>query len=535
MQGLIPASLLAVIIIVLPGPPDPQTGQPAAPADPPAAVQSPTAGVGDLSGWKLSVPVTSDTGSATSVANPGQADTGPWMTKGQDGGLRFWAPVHGATTPNSTHTRTELDSVHNFTAGTGQHSLRASVSVEQVPHARPDIIVGQIHGAQDISSSAFVMLHWDNGTLRVAVKQVLKGPTSTSYPLLTGLPLGARFSYTLSDPGDGTVVISVSGNGKTGQKTVLIPTVFHGQTVRFQAGDYQQAESSGSDGAAASADNSGADAGGQDGGRVTFYSLAESHSEGSSGGGGAGGASPAVSDAPAVPEPGDPPAGVAAPRASVASGGQPPLALVYDNPPFADDDDAKSLASMLQKSRYRFRIQYVGSKSVPLSAELLQRASLFAFPGGEVETETAKKDFAREIPLVQQFVSNGGRYLGVCAGGFVAGKDGFDVFPGEPDSYVGSPNSQAKSDADQTIQINWMGQKRSVDFQDGNYFKIPPGTPGVKVMGTYNNGLAAAAVAIHGRGKAAFSGPHFESATDDTGHNTSALDLDFQLLDVLMN
>jgi glutamine amidotransferase-like uncharacterized protein len=136
--------------------------------------------------------------------------------------------------------------------------------------------------------------------------------------------------------------------------------------------------------------------------------------------------------------------------------------------------------------------------------------------------------------LVQPWVANGGRFLGVCAGGFVAGQEGYGVFPGEVGSYVGSPNSQVKDDRDQAIQINWQGRQRTVDFQDGNYFEIPRGTPGVTVLATYNNGLVAAAVATHGRGKAAFTGPHFESSSDDAGHPTDAMDLGFQLLDVLM-
>jgi glutamine amidotransferase-like uncharacterized protein len=223
------------------------------------------------------------------------------------------------------------------------------------------------------------------------------------------------------------------------------------------------------------------------------------------------------------------------PASSVSSAsGQAPLALVYVNPPFADEDDAKDLAVMLRKSRYRFRVQFVGSQSNPLTAEQLRHAALFGFPGGELEEETAKRDFAHEIPLVQNFVANGGRFLGVCAGGFVIGKEGFDVFPGKVDSYVGSPGAQAKDDKDQAIQINWMGRQRTVDFQDGNYVQVPPGTPGVTVLGTYNNGLIAAGVAVHGKGKAGFSGPHFES--DQAGDiKVDNLDMGFQLLDALMS
>lgn len=211
-----------------------------------------------------------------------------------------------------------------------------------------------------------------------------------------------------------------------------------------------------------------------------------------------------------------------------------PLALVYRNDPLGDSGDAQDLAKMLRKSRFRFQIQYVGPKYTPLTAELLEKAALFAQPGGEVDTETAKQDFALEIPLVQPWVANGGRFLGVCAGGFVAGQEGYGVFPGKVGSYVGSPNSQVKDDRDQAIQINWQGRQRTVDFQDGNYFEIPRGTPGVTVLATYNNGLVAAAVATHGRGRAAFTGPHFESSSDDAGHPTYAMDLGFQLLDVLM-
>jgi len=226
------------------------------------------------------------------------------------------------------------------------------------------------------------------------------------------------------------------------------------------------------------------------------------------------------------------PTGASVPRRPGDTGQ--PLALVYRNDPLGDSGDAQDLAKMLQKSRFRFQIQYVGPKDTPLTAELLEKAVLFAQPGGEVDTETAKRDFAHEIPLVQPWVARGGRFLGVCAGGFVAGQEGYGVFPGEVGSYVGSPNSQVKDDRDQAIQINWQGRQRTVDFQDGNYFEIPRGTPGVTVLATYNNGLVAAAVATHGRGKAAFTGPHFESSSDDAGHPTYAMDLGFQLLDVLM-
>lgn len=327
------AAVLTAIVIIVPGPPDPSAGSaPAVPAPPAAspslgqavggvanglgqttdglgqsvgglgrgvggnagglgsaaggAVGGLTDGVAKLDGWKLSVPVKSDKGSATSV-NPAQGNTGPWMTK-TDGRLRFWAPVHGATTPNSPHTRTELDSLHNFPAGYGQHTLRASVSVDQVPHSTPDIIIGQIHGAATLSSSSFVMLHYDGGLIRVTVKHGALGTDNDQHKLMSGIPLGARFDYTITDNGDGTVGFGVTYNGQTKTDRAAIPADFKGKPVRFQAGDYQQAVSSGgkdSDSSTDNASDSGSDAtsaadgsAGQDGGRVTFYGLDETHS-----------------------------------------------------------------------------------------------------------------------------------------------------------------------------------------------------------------------------------------------------------------
>jgi hypothetical protein len=313
------STALSVIVIVLPGPPGTTNTQPAAPTGstvlPPLSLplapsaelgQSTATGDGStnratgggllggsvgLAGYKLTIPEVSDKGTAASVDSPTQGKP-PWMTRGDDGSVHFWAPVAGATTPNSTHARTELVSLKTFTAGSGQHTLHTSLAVSQVPRSKQDIIVGQIHGAGDISSVSFVMLHYDAGAIRAVVKQGQSGPTSNKYPLISGVPLGGRFDYTISDKGDGNVVCTATYGSSSQSATIPIPGAFKGATVRFQAGDYQQADSSG--GGSKGADSSSADStdtssaaasadtGGQDGGRVTFFSLTEDHTGGTS-------------------------------------------------------------------------------------------------------------------------------------------------------------------------------------------------------------------------------------------------------------
>jgi hypothetical protein len=58
--------------------------------------------------------------------------------------------------------------------------------------------------------------------------------------------------------GDGSMVFTTIRDGRSQQVVAPVPAEFQGATVRFQAGDYQQANDS---------------AGAQDGGRVIFHQL----------------------------------------------------------------------------------------------------------------------------------------------------------------------------------------------------------------------------------------------------------------------
>jgi len=123
------------------------------------------------------------------------------------------------------------------------------------------VTIGQIHGAAEISSVAFVMLHYDAGTIRVVVKQSQHGSNSNKYELISGVPLNAPFDYTIADNGTGDLTFTATYGGHTGTASVRVPDEFRNANVRFQAGAYQQADSKGPTRAAA------------DGARVTFHSL----------------------------------------------------------------------------------------------------------------------------------------------------------------------------------------------------------------------------------------------------------------------
>lgn len=226
--------------------------QPSAP-EPPATVPGAM-----LAGWQLTLPVPGSGGGAA-IVSPA-AVSPPWLTTDDIGGLVFWAPVAGVTTPNSEHARTELDRVEGFAAGAGPQTLAATVTVSQVPTEVPEVIVGQIHGAADISSVPFVMIFYGNGAVRAVVKQEQSGDAHTDVPLLTGVPLGTSFDYTITDVGDGSLAFTAGSAGRTVTGNAPVPAAFAGTSVRFQAGAYQQAPSS-------------ATAAPDDGARVTFSAI----------------------------------------------------------------------------------------------------------------------------------------------------------------------------------------------------------------------------------------------------------------------
>jgi hypothetical protein len=235
------------------------TSPPPPPAPPAPPTAAPSTGPPTLAGWKLTLPTANAKGEAATMDPAVVAP--PYLTTDPAGALVFWAPVAGATTEHSDHARTELDSLSNFSAGTERHGLTASIAVDQVPPQGKDVIVAQIHGADDISSVPFVMLHWVDGALKVVVKQDRSGPAAKSYPLTGDVPLGATFDVGITDNGDGTMTFTANYDGDAPTATAPVPPAFSGASVRFQAGAYQQDASAG---ATATPD---------DGARVTFSAL----------------------------------------------------------------------------------------------------------------------------------------------------------------------------------------------------------------------------------------------------------------------
>jgi glutamine amidotransferase-like uncharacterized protein len=188
------------------------------------------------------------------------------------------------------------------------------------------------------------------------------------------------------------------------------------------------------------------------------------------------------------------------------------LALVYRGPAGCTGC-SEAVAALLQSSAWGFDVQYVGpNEALSIAAATLATATLYAQPGGDPSVNQAYKDLASVAPIIAQYVMSGGRYLGFCEGGYLAGRTpGFALLPGDANEYVGSPGATVTTTKDTTIQVLWRGNMRTMYFQDGPFFVLDPGASGVTTLATYTNGEIAALVARFGSGVVGVVGPHPEA------------------------
>ncbi|MBO0779503.1 MAG: hypothetical protein J2P37_11815 [Ktedonobacteraceae bacterium] len=189
-----------------------------------------------------------------------------------------------------------------------------------------------------------------------------------------------------------------------------------------------------------------------------------------------------------------------------------PLALVYRGPAGCEGC-SEAVAELLQSSRWNFDVQYVGPKErLQLSPATLQAAALYAQPGGSDDLDQAYRQLKGNAQDIRNYVASGGRYLGLCMGGYLAGQTpGFHLLPGDTDQFISSPGASVRTDDDTIVDVRWRGQPRTMYFQDGPFFLLDRDATNVTVLATYTNGKIAVLVAPYGNGKVGVSGPHPEA------------------------
>ncbi len=226
------------------------------------------------------------------------------------------------------------------------------------------------------------------------------------------------------------------------------------------------------------------------------------------------------------------------PQPAPVRGGDRPLALVYRGPAARPVECSEAVAALLASTRHGFDVRYVGPREeLELTAETLAGATIYAQPGGgTLGRAWTRMRHSREP--IRDYVHGGGRYLGFCLGGYLAGATpGFGLLPGDTDRWIDTDGASVDHDGDALVDVRWGGRSRTLFFQDGPHFLLDRSGPAT-VLGHYPNGAAAAVVAPFGAGRVGVVGPHPEAGPDwfaDAGLPAhDAHDLGWQLIDEVM-
>ncbi|WP_052190974.1 BPL-N domain-containing protein [Chitinibacter sp. ZOR0017] len=161
------------------------------------------------------------------------------------------------------------------------------------------------------------------------------------------------------------------------------------------------------------------------------------------------------------------------------------------------------------------KVIYLNEKT--LSAATLAKIQVYVQPGGSDDIdETLNALRPAQIRALRQFVQQGGSYLGICAGAYLAGrysdaasrKPAFGLVPiNEVDAEIASP-------AATLLPVQWQGQTRWFYHQSAPHLgKTAPA--GAEILGRYQrSGRIAALSTRFGHGKVLLVGPHLEAGRD---------------------
>ncbi|WP_454812468.1 BPL-N domain-containing protein [Labrys neptuniae] len=174
---------------------------------------------------------------------------------------------------------------------------------------------------------------------------------------------------------------------------------------------------------------------------------------------------------------------------------------------------SETMKTSIEQLGPNYRVEFVGTgERTDISPQSLSRYDIYVQPGGGQDIPGALRSLGKaRIGAIRNYVAQGGHYVGVCMGAYLADATGIGLIPHDLDSEVGRPGFAVKTIADAAITVRWAGQKQGIFFQDGPYLPSAKQDAGFRQIATYENGDVAAARYSFGKGSVVLSGPHPEA------------------------
>jgi Biotin-protein ligase, N terminal len=127
------------------------------------------------------------------------------------------------------------------------------------------------------------------------------------------------------------------------------------------------------------------------------------------------------------------------------------------------------------------------SKSV-LEDNFFDDVDMVAVPGGFGDSDSYDMLLKHSANRIRDFISKGGRYLGICMGAYWAGKDYFNILDKvDAVQYLKRPNTCTRRPHAKNMPIVWKGQPMNMFWYDGCALIGGSMSP-YETIATYSNG-----------------------------------------------
>jgi glutamine amidotransferase-like uncharacterized protein len=113
---------------------------------------------------------------------------------------------------------------------------------------------------------------------------------------------------------------------------------------------------------------------------------------------------------------------------------------------------------------------------------------MVVFPGGMGDSDSYNTVLKNNKDVVVDFVTRGGKYLGICMGAYWAGKDYFNILDKvDAVQYIRRPNTCTRRPHAKNMPVVWRNQPCNMFFYDGCALVGDEMSP-YETVATYSNG-----------------------------------------------
>jgi glutamine amidotransferase-like uncharacterized protein len=157
------------------------------------------------------------------------------------------------------------------------------------------------------------------------------------------------------------------------------------------------------------------------------------------------------------------------------------LAIYVQNP----ISDIECASALLEVCKTKYETKFLNHRT--LNKKNLETIDCLAFPGGLGDADNFDFLLRDKKKLIKKYIENGGKYLGICMGAYLAGGHYFDILEGvDAFQYTRRRRSEIKREKETVIKIKWQNKFYDMYFYDG--CAMIGDEKKFKIFATYSNG-----------------------------------------------